>query len=98
MDSVAIRFARLKREAQREWKRKWRKKVRQAAPANAAEWRALAGAIAGAVMKVALIIALPLAVLVRGSVVFYEHGGTPVWLFVLTPALLPRGVIPPDAV
>src|SRR5437667_12402049 len=77
MDSVAIRFARLKREAQREWKRKWRKKVRQAAPANAAEWRALAGAIAGAVMQVALIISLPFAGLVRGSVVFHEHSGTP---------------------
>src|SRR6266581_3510828 len=98
MDSVAIRFARLKREAQREWKRKWRKKVRQAAPANAAEWRALAGAIAGAVMKVALIIALPFAVLVRGSVFFYEHGGTPVWLSVLTAAILTGGVITAYAV
>src|SRR5438034_1798175 len=40
-----------------------------------------------------LIIALPFAVLVRGSVFFYEHGGTPVWLSLLTAAILTGGVI-----
>ena len=98
MDAVAVRLAKLKREAQKEWRRKWRQKLKKAAPANAAEWRALAGAILGAGVKVALIIALPFAVLVRGSVFFYEHGGTPVWLSVLTAAILTGGVITAYAV
>src|SRR5882762_5973308 len=80
MDDVAVRLARLKREAKKEWKRKWRKRIRQAAPATAAEWRALAGEAVRALLKIALIIALPFAVLVRGSVFFYEHGTTSVWL------------------
>ncbi len=98
MDGIAVKLERLKREAQKEWKRKWRKKVRQAAPANAAEWRALGGAILGGVLKLALIIALPFAVLVRGSVFFYEHGGTPVWLSLLTAAILTGGVVTAYAV
>ncbi len=98
MDGVAVRLERLKREAQKEWKRKWRKKLRDAAPSNAAEWRALTAAALGAVLKVALIIALPFLVLVRGAVFFYEHGGTPVWLSVLTAAILTGGVITAYAV
>ena len=98
MDTIAAKLERLKREAQKEWKRKWRKKLRQAAPANAAEWRALAAAILGAVLRVALIIALPFLVLVRGSVFFYQNGGTPVWLSVLTAAILTGGVITAYAV
>src|SRR6266852_4685007 len=84
MDTVAVRLAKLKREAQKEWKRKWRKKLKDATPATSAEWRALAGDVGLAVLKVALIIALPFAVLVRGSVFIYEHGTRSVWLAVLT--------------
>ena len=98
MDTIAAKLERLKREAQKEWKRTWRKKLRQAAAANAAEWRALAAAILGAVLRVALIIALPFLVLVRGSVFFYQNGGTPVWLSVLTAAILTGGVITAYAV
>jgi len=98
VDTIAAKLERLKREAQKEWKRTWRKKLRQAAPANAAEWRALAAAILGAVLRVALIIALPFLVLVRGSVFFYQNGGTPVWLSVLTAAILTGGVITAYAV
>ncbi|HEY7194657.1 MAG TPA: hypothetical protein VH439_13030 [Gemmatimonadales bacterium] len=98
MDAVAVRLAKLKREAEKEWRKKWKQKLRRAAPVNAAEWRALAGAALGAVLRVALIIALPFAVLVRGSVFFYERGGTPVWLAVLTAAILTGGVITAYAV
>ncbi|HEY3220286.1 MAG TPA: hypothetical protein VGJ80_06115 [Gemmatimonadales bacterium] len=98
MDAIAVKLERLKREAQKEWKRKWRKKLREAAPATAAEWRALAAAILGAVLRVALIIALPFLVLVRGSVFFYQNGGTPVWLSVFTAAILTGGVITAYAV
>lgn len=93
MDSVAVRLEQLKREARKEWKRKWRKKLKQTAPQTAAEWRALAASAVGAVLRIVLIIALPFAVLVRGSVFFYENGGTPVWLAVLTAAILTGGVI-----
>src|SRR5256885_1169551 len=41
MDTVAVRLAKLKREAQKEWKRKWRPKLRQATPGQSAEWRAV---------------------------------------------------------
>src|SRR5258705_5214279 len=95
---IAVKLERLKRDAKKEGKGKGRKKVRQAAPANAAEWRALGGAILGGVLKLALIIALPFAVLVRGSVFFYEHGGTPVWLSLLTADILMGGVITAYAV
>jgi len=88
MDTVAVRLAKLKREAQKEWKRKWRKKLKDATPATSAEWRALAGDVGLAVLKVALIIALPFAVLVRGAVFIYEHGTRSVWLAVLTAAIL----------
>ena len=98
MDGIAVKLEKLKREAQKEWKRKWRKKVRQAAPASAAEWRALAAALAGAVLKIAMIIALPFAVLVRGSVFFYEHGTTSVWLALLTAAILTCAVVTAYAV
>jgi hypothetical protein len=98
MDAVALKLARLKREAQKEWKRKWRKQIQQAAPATAAEWRALAGLAAGGVLKIAVIIALPFAVLVRGSVFFYEHGTRSVWLAVLTAGILTGGVITAYAV
>jgi len=98
MDAVAVRLTKLKREAEKEWRKKWRQKLRKAAPANAAEWRALGGAAIGALLKIALIIALPFLVLVRGSVFFYEHGGTPVWLSVLTAAILTGGVITAYAV
>jgi hypothetical protein len=74
MDAVAVRLAKLKREAEKEWRKKWRQKLRKAAPANAAEWRALGGAAVGALLQVLLIIALPFLVLVRGSVFFYENG------------------------
>src|SRR3982074_2535509 len=93
MDEVALKLARLKREAQKEWKRKWRKKLQQAAPAHAAEWRALAAEAVGAILKVVLIIALPFAVLVRGSVFIYEHGTRSVWLAVATAGILTGGVI-----
>jgi hypothetical protein len=95
---VAVRLARLKREAKNEWNRKWRKKIRQAAPATAAEWRALAVEALRALLKIALIIALPFAVLVRGSVFFYEHGTTSVWLALLTAAILTGGVVTAYAV
>src|SRR6267142_5866417 len=98
MDAVAVRLAKLKREVEKEWRKKWRQKLRKAAPANAAEWRALGGAAIGALLKIALIIALPFLVLVRGSVFFYEHGGTPVWLSLLTAAILTGGVITAYAV
>src|SRR5437879_13659519 len=93
MDTVAVRLAKLKREAQKEWKRKWRQKLRQATPANSAEWRALGADVAVALLKIALIIALPFAVLVRGSVFIYEHGTRSVWLAVLTAAILTGGVV-----
>src|SRR5882762_4313606 len=51
MDGVAVRLAKLKREAEKEWRRKWRQKLRQAAPANAAEWRALAGEVLRAMLN-----------------------------------------------
>ena len=95
---VAVRLAKLKREAEKEWRKKWRQKLRKAAPSNAAEWRALAGAALGAFVKIVLVIALPFLVLVRGSVFFYENGGTPVWLAVLTAAILTGGVITAYAV
>ncbi len=98
MDDVAVRLARLKREAKKEWKRKWRKRIRQAAPATAAEWRALAGDAVRALLKIGLIIALPFALLVRGSVFFYEHGTTSVWLALLTAAILTGGVVTAYAV
>jgi len=98
MDDVAVRLARLKREAKKEWKRKWRKRIRQAAPATAAEWRALAVEALRALLKIALIIALPFALLVRGSVFFYEHGTTSVWLALLTAAILTGGVVTAYAV
>jgi len=98
MDGVAVRLAKLKREAEKEWRRKWRQKLRQAAPANAAEWRALAGEVLRAVLKIALIIALPFAVLVRGAVFIYQHGQTSVWLAVLTSAFLTAGVVTAYAV
>jgi hypothetical protein len=98
MDAVSVRLAKLKREAEKEWRKKWRQKLKQAAPANAAEWRALGVAALAALLKIALIIVLPFAVLVRGAVFFYEHGGTPVWLSVLTAAILTGGVITAYAV
>jgi len=98
MDTVAVRLAKLKREAQKEWKRKWRKKLKDATPATSAEWRALAGDVGLAVLKVALIIALPFAVLVRGAVFIYVHGTRSVWLSVLTSAILTGGVITAYAV
>lgn len=98
MDGVAVKLERLKREAKREWKRTWRKKLRQAAPATSAEWRALAGEALSTVLKVVLIIVLPFAVLVRGSVFIYQHGQTPVWVAVLTAAVLTGGVVTAYAV
>lgn len=94
MDGIAVKLERLKREARKEWKRKWRATTRQ----TPAEWRALAGDVALACIKVGLIIVLPFAVLVRGSVFIYEHGGTPVWVAVLTAAFLTAGVITAYAV
>ena len=41
---VAVRLAKLKREAEKEWRKKWRQKLGKAAPSSAAEWRALGGA------------------------------------------------------
>src|SRR6266571_6277301 len=94
MDGVAVRLARLKKEAQREWRRKWR----QAAPSTTAEWKALAGEALIGALKIALIIALPFVVLVRGSVFIYEHGRTPVWVAVLVAAFLTGGVVTAYAV
>jgi hypothetical protein len=94
MDGIAVKLERLKREARKEWKRKWRATTK----ATPAEWRSLAGDIALALLKVGLIIVLPFAVLVRGSVFIYEHGGTPVWVAVLTAAFLTGGVITAYAV
>ncbi|HUC42024.1 MAG TPA: hypothetical protein VMR92_14370 [Gemmatimonadales bacterium] len=98
MDGVAVRLAKLKREAEKEWRKKWRQKLRKAAPANAAEWRALGGAAVGALLQVLLIIALPFLVLVRGSVFFYENGTRSVWLAMLTAGILTGGVITAYAV
>src|SRR2546425_1344445 len=98
MDTVAVRLAKLKREAQKEWKRKWRQKLWQATPANSAEWRALGADVAVALLKIALVIALPFAVLVRGSVFIYEHGTRSVWLAVLTAGILTGGVVTAYAV
>src|SRR2546426_7333079 len=98
MDTVAVRLAKLKREAQKEWKRKWRQKLRQATPANSAEWRALGADVAVALLKIVMIIALPFAVLVRGSVFIYEHGTRSVWLAVLTAGILTGGVVTAYAV
>src|SRR6267142_2438760 len=93
MDGIAVKLERLKREAQKEWKRKWRKKLRDAAPSNAAEWRALAGAVAAGLLKIVLIIGLPFAVLVRGAVFIYQHGGTSVWVALLVAAFLSATVV-----
>jgi|SRR5882757_1175087 len=93
MDAVATRLARLKREAAKEWRKKWRQKLKQAAPANAAEWRALGIEVLGAVLKVALIIALPFAVLVRGAVFIYQHGGASVWVAMITAGFLAAAVV-----
>lgn len=98
MDAVAVKLAKLKREAQKEWRRKWRQKLKQAAPATAAEWRDLGGAVSVALLKIALIVALPFAVLVRGSVFIYEHGTRSVWLAVLTAGILTAGVVTAYAV
>ena len=98
MDAVAARLAKLKREAAKEWRKKWRQKLKKAAPANAAEWRALAVAAVAALLRLALLIVLPFVVLVRCSVFFYQSGGTPVWLSVLTAAMLTGGVITAYAV
>src|SRR5437660_9792817 len=94
MDGVALRVARLKKEAQREWRRKWR----QAAPSTPTEWKALAGEALIGFLKIALIIALPFVVLVRGSVFIYEHGRTPVWMAVLVAAFLTGGIVTASAV
>jgi hypothetical protein len=94
MDAIAVKLERLKREARKEWKRK----LRSAAKKTPAEWRSLAGEIVLAFLKVALIIVLPFAVLVRGAVFIYEHGNTPVWVAVLTAAVLTGGVITAYAV
>jgi hypothetical protein len=93
MDGVALKLSKLKREAEKEWRRKWRKTLRQAAPSSSAEWRALAGAVVTGLLKIALIIALPFAVLVRGAVFIYEHGETPVWMAVVTAAVLTGSVV-----
>lgn len=98
MDGVAVKLARLKREAQKEWRRKWRQKLRQAAPATSAEWRVLAGEAIRGLLKITLIIALPFAVLVRGSVFIYVHDKTPVWMALLTAAFLTGAVITAYAV
>jgi hypothetical protein len=94
MDGIALKLARLKREAEREWRRKWR----QSAPATAAEWRALVGEMALGALKVALIIALPFAVLVRGSVFILQHGRTSVWMALVVGAFLTAVVITAYAV
>ena len=98
MDAVAVRLAKLQREAKKDWKRKWRRELKQRAPQNAAEWRALALEALSAVLKVAFIVVLPFVVVVRCAVFFYQHGGTPVWLAVLTAAILTCGVITAYAV
>ena len=89
MDGIALKLAKLKREARREWHRKWRQK----APASPAEWRALAAEAVRGLLKVAVIIALPFAVLVRGAVFIHEHGQAPVWLALLVAAFLTAGVV-----
>jgi len=89
MDGIALKLARLKREARREWRRQWRQK----APATPAEWRALAGEAVRGLLKVAFIIALPFAVLVRGAVFIHEHGRAPVWVALLVAALLTAAVV-----
>ena len=89
MDGIALKLARLKREAEREWRRKWR----QSAPATSAEWRALAGESLRGLLKIVVIIALPFAVLVRGSVFIVEHGQTSVWLALLVSAFLTAAVV-----
>jgi hypothetical protein len=94
MDGIALKLARLKREARREWRRKFKRK----APATPAEWRALAGDAIRGILKVVLIIALPFAVLVRGAVFIHEHGRTPVWVALLVAAFLTAGVITAYAV
>src|SRR2546427_8016447 len=91
MDTVAVRLAKLKREAQKEWKRKWRQKLRQATPANSAEWRALGADVAVALLKIVMIISLPFAGFVRGSVFIFEHGARSGWFAVLTARGLPGG-------
>ena len=94
MDGIAIKLARLKREARREWRRKFKRK----APATPAEWRALSGDAVRGLFKVVLIIALPFAVLVRGAVFIHEHGRTPVWVALLVAAFLTAAVITAYAV
>ena len=91
MDGIALRLARLKKEAQREWRQKWRQ--RRAAPSTPAEWKALAGETVIGSLKIALIIALPFIVLVRGSVFIYEHGSTSVWVAVVVAGFLTGAVV-----
>jgi hypothetical protein len=94
MDGIAVKLARLKREARREWRRRFKQK----APATPAESRSLAGEAARGLLKVVLIIALPFAVLVRGAVFIHEHGRTPVWVALLVAAFLTAGVVTAYAV
>src|SRR2546425_8652369 len=75
MDGVAVRLARLKKEAQREWRRKWR----QAAPSTAAEWKALAGGAPIGLFQIALILAFPVVLLVRRPCFLFQARATPGW-------------------
>lgn len=98
MDGIALKLARLKREARREWRRKWRQDWRQKAPSSPAEWRALAGEGVRSLLRVALIVALPFAVLVWGAVFIHEYGRAPVWVALLVAALLTAAVVTAYAV
>lgn len=92
MDGIAKRLAQLRREVERE--RKPTKKRRARPPRRRpVDWRHLATALLQGGLRLLLIVALPFAVLVRGSVFFYEHGQVPAWLAVTTAALLTMAVV-----
>jgi len=56
-------------------------------------WREFGVVAIRSALRLVVIVALPFAVLVRGSVFFYEHGHVPTWLAVLTAALLTIAIV-----
>lgn len=94
-ESIAVRLAKLRREAAREWQRrvKERKGKRKREKAAPRDWRLISVALLQGVLRLVAIIALPFVVLVRGAVFFYEHGRVPAWLALLVAGLLTIGLV-----
>jgi hypothetical protein len=95
---IAKRLAQLKREVQREWNQRTKRRERAKrtaarTPRTTIDWRAVPGILLHAALRLLVIVALPFIVLVRGAVFFYVHGQVPVWLAILTAALLTMAVV-----